>query len=514
MRSPVNLLHVLAATAASSAALLAQVPNDDCTGAFIVSNGLNGPYTNVGATTSSVWPCAAGANDVWFAYISGAAGSLTVSTCTLATYDSCIEILSGTCGSPTSLACNDDACGTQSTVTATLPAAGTYLIRVGGWQGDTGTFSLNVTGPGGPSGSVVATNTALGTGCIRAFNSFYQFFADAAQASTTLSAGTLLLSPTGTGYQGTWLAGTASAFFVPPVAGVPLATADDGVVTYTLSTGPLSTPQGPQTSVLVSGNAIVAWGGAGLNYPGTNSYTPAANALLNSTLGGIYAWHDYNVTEAGSGQILAEEVGGILYITFNGVESYPTGIANPSTLQFQFDVASGMVKICFVSVDSNTASTYGSAHAVGVSAPGPSQDPGSVDFLTATAAQLLATSPEVLPLSLAATSRPVTGTTWGLSVSNIPATGLIGVDVIGLADPGINDLSFLGAPTCGLRASLDVTLGWVVTGATHPYSLPIPSNPALLNLNLHTTSAVFQVPQVNALGAITSNGIRGTVGDL
>ena len=30
MRSPVNLLHVLAAAAASSAALLAQVPNDDC----------------------------------------------------------------------------------------------------------------------------------------------------------------------------------------------------------------------------------------------------------------------------------------------------------------------------------------------------------------------------------------------------------------------------------------------------------------------------------------------------
>ena len=516
MRSPVNLLHVLAATAASSAALLAQVPNDDCAGAIAVVDGVNGPYTNIGATTTSTWPCALGGNDAWFVYVSGAAGSLTVTTCGVASFDTCIQIFDGACGSLTSLGCNDDSCGLQSSLTATLPAGGSFYIRVGGYNGATGAFSLNVSGPGGPTGSVTANNTPLGAGCVLSANSFYQRFTTSAPAATTLAGSTLLLNPTGTGYQGVWLAGTASTFFVPPVAGTPLATADDGVVTYTLTSGPLATPQGPQTSLLVSGNAIVAWGGAGLDYPGTNSFTPTANGMLNSALGGIYAWHDYNVTELGSGQILAEEVSGVLYITFNGVENYPTGVANPSTLQFQFDLASGLVKIVFVTIDNNTTSTFGSGHLVGVTAPGASLDPGSIDYPTASAAQLLANnaSPEVPPLSLAATSRPVTGTTWGLSVSNIPATGLIGVDVIGLADPGINDLSFLGAPTCGLRASLDVTLGWVVTGATHPYSLPIPSNPALLNLNLHTTSAVFQVPQVNALGAITSNGIRGTVGNL
>ncbi|MBM3974539.1 MAG: hypothetical protein FJ301_10620, partial [Planctomycetes bacterium] len=239
--------RILSLTAAATIAgnLLAQVPNDDCAQAIPVVNGVNGPYTNVGASTSFVWPCAAGGNDVWFLYVSGAAGTLTVDTCNQAQYDSCIEILAGSCGAQTSLGCNDDSCGLQSSVTATLPSAGTYYIRVGGWNGQTGPFSLNVNGPGGPSGTVLATNTSLGLGCIRQANSFYQLWNDATSAAPALSGNTLFLIPAGTGYQGSWLPGTAAAFFVPPVAGTPLATADDGVVTYALTSGSFPTAQGP-----------------------------------------------------------------------------------------------------------------------------------------------------------------------------------------------------------------------------------------------------------------------------
>ena len=363
------------------------------------------------------------------------------------------------------------------------------------------------------AGGVLATNTALGPGCIQVYNSFYEQFANATAAAAALSGNVLQLVPTATGYQGVWLPGTASAFFVPPVAGTPLATGDDGVVTYALTSGSFPTAQGPQASVLVSGNGIVAWGGTAMDYPGTVSYTPTAAGFLNSTLGGLYAWHDYNVAEAGSGQVLAEEVGGVLYVTFNGVESYANPeTANPSTLQFQLDLASGGVKMVFVSVDGNATSIYGSGHVVGVTAPGASNNPGSIALATAASGQLLTTSPEVLPLALAGGTRPVTGASWNLDVSNIPATGVLGVDVFGLSDPGLNDLFFLGAPGCGLRASLDVTSAWFVTGATHAYSLPIPSNPALLNLNLYTTSAVFQFPPVNPLGAITANGLQGKIG--
>lgn len=392
-----------------------------------------------------------------------------------------------------------------------------YNPTVGGPQGVNsdyiGVDDVSFTPAGG--GFVQATNTTLGQGCIRSFNSFYQQFADAAAASTALQGNTLQLIPTAGGYQGIWLPGTAAALFVPPVAGTPLATGDDSVVTYALTSGSFPTAQGPQTSLLVSGNAIIAWGGPVIDYPGTNSYTPTANGFLNSVLGGIYAWHDYNSAEVGSGQILAEEVAGVLYLTWNGVENYSNpAAANPSTLQFQLELGSGIVRIVFLTIDGNSTSGFGSGHLIGVTAPGASQNPGSIALATASAGQLLTTSPESLPLTLSATSRPITGTTWNLSISNIPATGVLGVDVFGLSDPGINDLVFLGAPGCGLRASLDVTNGWLVSGATRTYSLPIPSNPALLNLNLHTTTAVFQAPPVNALGAITSNGIRGVVGNL
>jgi hypothetical protein len=43
--------------------------------------------------------------------------------------------------------------------------------------------------------------------------------------------------------------------------------------------------------------------------------------------------------------------------------------------------------------------------------------------------------------------------------------------------------------------------------------LPAPTPPAL-GLHFYATSAVFQVPPVNAFGAITANGIDGLLGDV
>ena len=92
------------------------------------------------------------------------------------------------------------------------------------------------------------------------------------------------------------------------------------------------------------------------------------------------------------------------------------------------------------------------------------------------------------------------------------APHFVGGEAASAGDP--LDLGFLGAPGCGLRASTDVTNAWFVSGSTHAYSILLPANPALLNFNLYTTSAVFQAPAVNALGAVTGNGIRATIGNL
>jgi len=63
-----------------------------------VNSGVNGPYSNVGATTSvPAWPCASGANDVWFSCIALQNGTMSVDLCTLATWDTALQVFSGTC---------------------------------------------------------------------------------------------------------------------------------------------------------------------------------------------------------------------------------------------------------------------------------------------------------------------------------------------------------------------------------------------------------------------------------
>ena len=117
-----------------------------------------------------------------------------------------------------------------------------------------------------------------------------------------------------------------------------------------------------------------------------------------------------------------------------------------------------------------------------------------------------------LPLTVAATTRPVLGTAWNLNVTNVPSSAPLGVDVFGIGDPGLNDLATIGLPGCGLRSTLDVLLGWVNTGA-HSYALTIPALPTLVGLHVFTTSAMLQ-PSANAFGAITANGIDGMLGDV
>jgi len=127
------------------------VVNDECVDAIVLTDGVNGSFSSVGAYTSSPsWSCASGGNDVWFSYTAQGSGTLTVSTCSLSGYDTALQMFSGSCGSLSSIACNDDACNYQSTVSGSVSAGNTYYIRVGGYNGATGTFSLDVSGPAAP----------------------------------------------------------------------------------------------------------------------------------------------------------------------------------------------------------------------------------------------------------------------------------------------------------------------------------------------------------------------------
>lgn len=366
-----------------------------------------------------------------------------------------------------------------------------------------------------PPFGTVATNTTLGTGCGAVSNSFYQLFPTAAPAATALSGNSLMLIPNGFGsYDGVWMPGTAASLYVTPVLPLPLVTGDDGTAPFVL-TSPFPTAQGPQNSFVVSGNAIVAWGGVTMDYPGTNSFTPTPGGFLNSTLGGVYAWHDYNSAEVGSGPIQSEEIGNVAYVTFNGVESYSTPAAlNPSTLQFQFDKTNGNITIVFVSVDGDTTSSFNSIHLVGATPPAASVDGGSVNLASASLATF---SPEFAALALTASNTPqqqAGPNNWNLLVSNIQPSAVVGVDIFGLSDPNIPDLSLfgLGKPGCQLRSSLDLVNAWFSAGSTHNYALTIPPSPSLNDVLIYTQSAILGNGQLS--DNTTTNGIVGKIGNL
>jgi len=126
-------------TAGSAAA-----QNDECTGALTLVVGSN-PYDTTGATTSSPWPCALGGSDLWYTYTPTFNADLTVDTCTNPTYDTALQVFSGTCGSLTSILCNDDFCGLQSSVNWLGTGGTTYYIRVGGFNSQSGVGEMTLT---------------------------------------------------------------------------------------------------------------------------------------------------------------------------------------------------------------------------------------------------------------------------------------------------------------------------------------------------------------------------------
>ncbi len=124
--------------------------NDLCANAICVEDGVSVTGNNGLATGSDISSC--GYNDfadVWYTYTPTVDGDVTVSLCgsafdtTLAIYDAC---------DGTELACNDDSCGLQSEIIMPMTAGTTYYIRVAGYNGATGDFTLLVTGGQGTCG--------------------------------------------------------------------------------------------------------------------------------------------------------------------------------------------------------------------------------------------------------------------------------------------------------------------------------------------------------------------------
>ncbi len=128
---------------------LAPPENDECDTAFEAFLGSNEIY-NISATDSAdPWdaaPCTGGAMaaDVWHHWTSPGDGTLTVSTCDTAGFDTDSSINTGACGALTQIACSGDAGdGTgnggacqpwYSEYSVAVTAGTTYYLRNGGWS--------------------------------------------------------------------------------------------------------------------------------------------------------------------------------------------------------------------------------------------------------------------------------------------------------------------------------------------------------------------------------------------
>jgi hypothetical protein len=297
----------LAAFAALSNNAVAQ---DECVTATPVVDGANGPFTNVGFTTSlPAWPCAAGGIDVWFSYTATCTGNTTISLCG-ASYDSCIQVFSGTCGALVSIICNDDSCGLQSQVSVATTLGTTYFIRVGGFASGTGTFPITITPC--PPPPVIATNTTVGTGCNVAYASFYENFATS--AAFDLVGTNMQMIPVGPAY----LMIPGGAYLAPSGGATVLALTDDSSVTVNLTGTGFPHPAGITTQLSVCSNGFVSVAAGN-----TSTFTPSVTTMLSSPQTCYFGnWHDHNPTIVGSGQVKFEEIGNVAYATWDGVWDY------------------------------------------------------------------------------------------------------------------------------------------------------------------------------------------------
>ena len=152
-------------------------PDDCSTPTAISGNGVFG-FDNTAATTGAegqseglcnFFATTGIDNDVWYAWTAPSTGTATYSLCGGTFMDSKIAVYPGsscpTAGS--ALACSDDFCGTQSSVTFGVTGGSTYMLQLGnypGGVGSTGSFTMNVVSAGPANDDCSAATPISGTG--------------------------------------------------------------------------------------------------------------------------------------------------------------------------------------------------------------------------------------------------------------------------------------------------------------------------------------------------------------
>jgi hypothetical protein len=115
--------------------------NDNCANAVALTCG----GTQAGTTVAATQGPGEGAAGVWYSIV-GDGSTITVSNCGAGSFDSVIEVFTGSCGTLTQITSGDDECDTQSAASWLSTTGVTYYVLVRGFGGFTprGTFTLSV----------------------------------------------------------------------------------------------------------------------------------------------------------------------------------------------------------------------------------------------------------------------------------------------------------------------------------------------------------------------------------
>ena len=129
--------------------------NDSCSGATVIRSGTYQGQTTW-ATNDGQSSCgnSNSTKDVWYRFDAAATDTLVVDTCG-SSYNTVLSIHTGcpgTASNEVAGGCNDDStyCGSgsqQSYLSVPVAAASSYYIRVSGYNGATGSYTLHVSGP-------------------------------------------------------------------------------------------------------------------------------------------------------------------------------------------------------------------------------------------------------------------------------------------------------------------------------------------------------------------------------
>jgi len=345
-----------------------------------------------------------------------------------------------------------------------------------------------------------ATTTIFGSGCYRHASSFYEQFVES--QSFDLGGSTLRMSLSPTGYDVAHVPGPPN-WLAPTSAALPLG--DDELTAPLTLPFSLPYPGGTTNQIHVCSNGFV------FLQPPTSINSAYGygdpSAFLADAPRHAAMWRDLDPTYpgGGAGTIHFEVVGNTAYATWLDVQEYGVpGVV--SSFQIAMS-ANGDVEYRYLALYHRGGVFTGWTPGFGA------QDPTDRD-ISATSPFVTTSLQFQLPLQHGVDRRPTLGASITLTTSNVPTSSQLGGTALGWTkhDPGI-DLSSLGMPGCFQFVVADALNMFVPSGGLGTHTLTVPNDPALVDVYIHSQGFAF-VPGVNALGAVTSNGLDLRFGTL